>query len=162
LRIVRLIRRTFAIVTILSGLFVVGMRRKWPPVLNAVRRLSRAFKPVVLKTAGSVGASASVVRHVGRKSGRVYDTPVVAVPTSDGFAIALPYGRNTDWLKNVLARGSATLINEGSEYTVNEPSVVPIADVDAFFAAKEQRLHRQFAVPTALRVRRQLVEPEAT
>jgi deazaflavin-dependent oxidoreductase (nitroreductase family) len=160
-----LIRRSFVVVLVLAGVFVVGMRRKWPPVLNAVRRASKAFKPVVLKTAGSKGASASVVRHVGRQSGRQYETPVVAVSTPDGFAIALPYGPTTDWLKNVLAQGTATLVVDGSEYTVGDPAVVPISDVDTFFAGKEQRLHRQFAVDSALRVRRNVAEessaPEA-
>ena len=130
------------------------MRRKWPPVLNAVRRASRAFKPVVLKTAGTVGAPASVVRHTGRVSGREYETPVVAVPTVDGFAIALPYGSNTDWLKNVLAAGSATLVTEGAAHLVDQPTVVPVSQVDSYFAGKEQRLHRRFAVRDALVVRK--------
>ncbi|MFN8036406.1 MAG: nitroreductase family deazaflavin-dependent oxidoreductase [Acidimicrobiia bacterium] len=154
----RFARRSFVVVLVLGGVFVVGMRRKWPPVLDAVRRASRAFKPVVLKKAGSKGASASVVRHVGRTSGRQYETPVVAMATPDGFAIALPYGANTDWLKNVLAGGHAQLVTEGSEYTVEHPEVVPIADVDAFFAPKERRLHRQFAVESALVVRRRVAE----
>ena len=33
-----------------------------------------------------------------------------AVAIDDGFVIALPYGPNTDWLKNVLASGSATIV----------------------------------------------------
>ena len=150
----RFVRRCLILFVALAGLFVVGMRQKWPPVLNAVRRLSRVFKPVVLKTAGTAGASASVVRHVGRSSGRDYETPVVAVPTPDGYAIALPYGPNTDWLKNVLARGSATLITDGAEHAVNAPRVVPMTEVDEYFHPKEQRLHRRYAVTTALRVQR--------
>ena len=140
-----------AVILGLAALFFFGMRGKWPPVLNAVRRASRAFKPVVLKTAGSKGASASVVRHVGRVSGRDYETPVVATPTADGFAIALPYGRETDWLKNVIAGGPATLRTDGAEYVVVNPRVVPIVEVESWFAPKEQRAHRRFAVTTALR-----------
>ena len=149
----RIVRRCVLVTVALGGIFLIGMRRKWPPVLNAVRRTSRAFKPVVLRTAGTEGASASVVRHVGRRSGHEYQTPVVAVPTPDGFAIALPYGPNTDWLKNVLAQGSATLVTGGAEYKMEHPQVVPVAEVDEFFRPKEQRLHRQFCVRTALRVR---------
>ena len=68
--------------------FVVGMRRKSPLVLNPVRRAGRASKPFVLKSSGTPGGIASVVRHVGRASGRAYETPVSAVPTDDGFVIA--------------------------------------------------------------------------
>jgi len=147
------VRRLFVVLVVLSGIFVVGMRRKWPPVLNAVRRASRAYKPVVLKTAGTQGAWAGVVRHTGRRSGRPYETPVVAAATPDGFVIALPYGPNTDWLKNVLATGSATVITDGETYVVDHPEMIPIADVETYFAAKEQRSHRQFAVVQALQVR---------
>jgi hypothetical protein len=85
----------------------------------------------------------------------------VAVATPDGFAIALPYGTNTDWLKNVLAHGTATVVTDGSEHTVDDPKVVPIADVEAFFEQKEQRLHRQFAVDTAFIARRSVAEESA-
>ncbi|HET8619249.1 MAG TPA: hypothetical protein VFM27_09835, partial [Acidimicrobiales bacterium] len=44
--------------------FFLGMRFNWPPVLDAVRRTSRATKPLVLKRAGTPGGPASVVRHV--------------------------------------------------------------------------------------------------
>lgn len=142
------------LIAVLGALFFLGMRQKWPFVLNAVRIASRAFKPVVLRSAGATGASASVVHHIGRRTGRHYETPVVAVPTPDGFAIALPYGLNTDWLKNVLARASAAIVVDGHCYEVDRPEIVPTASVDSYFQAKEQRLHRQFAVTTALLVRR--------
>lgn len=143
------------IVAVLVGLavvFVAGMRRKSPRVLSAVKRVSRAMKPVVLKSAGTAGASASVLRHVGRTSGRAYETPVVAVPTGDGFAVALPYGPDTDWLKNLQAAGSATLVTGGSSYIVDEFRVVPIEDVSAHFARKEQDQHRRFNVREAVRL----------
>ena len=52
-------------------------------------------RPLAIKSAGGPGASASGVHHVGRTSGRSYSTPVGAVPTDDGFVIALPvHGRS--------------------------------------------------------------------
>ena len=154
------VRKLFAAILVLAGIFVVGMRRKWPPVLNAVRRASRAFKPVALKTAGSKGARTAVVRHIGRRSGRQYETPVVAASTPDGFVIALPYGANTDWLKNVLASGSATVVTDGSTYAVNHPEMIAITDVETYFGPKEQRQHRRFAVVDALQVRRAAMPAE--
>ena len=138
----------------LGVVFVVGMRTKSPPVLNAVRRLGRATKGFVLSSAGTAGNSVSVVHHVGRTTGRVYETPIGAVPTDDGFVIALPYGSNTDWLKNVLARGQATIVHDGTSHAVDRPELIDIADVAVTFSPNDQRAHRWFGVKDCLRVRR--------
>jgi deazaflavin-dependent oxidoreductase (nitroreductase family) len=142
-----------ALVLILGTTFVVGMRRKVPFVLNAVRRSGRAVKPLVLRRAGSAESPTSVVEHVGRTSGRRYETPVVATEIDGGYAIALPYGPNTDWLKNVVAAGETTLRRGGTVYHLREPRIVGIDVVDDRFAAKERRLHRQFGVRDALVLR---------
>jgi hypothetical protein len=63
---------------IVSVTFIVGMRRKVPFVLNAVRRSGRAMKPLILRSAGAAESPTAVVEHVGRTSGRPYETPVVA------------------------------------------------------------------------------------
>jgi hypothetical protein len=88
---VRVVVGFLLLVASIGIVFVVGMRRKSATVVNAVRRLSRATKALPLKTAGTGDAYASVVPHVGRTSGRSYETPVHAVATDGGFAIALPY-----------------------------------------------------------------------
>lgn len=95
-----------------------------------------------------------MVRHVGRASGRAYETPVSAVPTEDGFVIALPYGTNTDWLKNVLASGSATIVHEGNTFRVDRPEVVPASVATPLFSSTDQRTHRLFGVDECLLVRR--------
>ena len=57
--------------------FLVGMRTKLPLVQHAVRRFNRTFtNPRAMKKAGTPGAYASIVRHVGRTTGRPYETPV--------------------------------------------------------------------------------------
>jgi deazaflavin-dependent oxidoreductase (nitroreductase family) len=138
--------------------FMAGMRTKSPLVLNAVRRISRAMKPLAMKSAGRPGAYASVIRHVGRTTGRPYETPVGAVATDDGFVIALPYGSNTDWLKNVLASGSATIVDEGNTFRVDQPAIVATAVAAPLFPPEELRTLRLFGVDKCLRVRR--VEPD--
>ena len=143
----------FLALAVIGAIFVGGMRTKSPVVLNVVRRSGRATKPFVLKSSGTPGGIASVIRHVGRTSGRPYETPVQAVATDDGFVIALPYGPNTDWLKNVLASGSAAIVHEGSTYRVDQPAVVPMSVAASHFAPKEQRTHRMFRVEQALLVR---------
>jgi deazaflavin-dependent oxidoreductase (nitroreductase family) len=144
-----------SVVLAIGIVFFVGMRTKFPLVLNTVRRFNRAFmNPHQMKTAGTPGAYASVIRHVGRKTGRPYETPVVAFATDDGFVIALPYGSGTDWLKNVLAKGSATIVNEGETWLIDRPELVPVDVAAPYMPAKEQRELRRFAVDRCLRVHR--------
>lgn len=92
---------------------------------NALRLFTRAMRPLALRSAGREGTATSVVRHVGRRSGRTYLTPVVVARHDDSFLIALPYGERTDWLKNVLAAGSASIMANGRSYDVDRPEVTP-------------------------------------
>ncbi len=116
------------------------------------------MRPLALRSAGQEGSNTSVVRHVGRRSGRPYETPVIAVQHDDSFLIALPYGTRTDWLKNVLDKGTATIVTTGHTYQVDRPEVVPMAGATAYFRPREQRMHRQFRVNDALQVH---LRPEA-
>ena len=122
------------------------------PIQRGLRQLTKVTRPLALRSAGKQGSSTSVVRHVGRKTGRSYETPVVAVEHEGTVYIALPYGERTDWLKNVLATGSATIVSGGDRYDVDQPEVIPMAEATGFFGAKEQRLHRRFGVDTCLQV----------
>lgn len=140
---------------------LLGMRTKSPLVLHPLIWLQRAIiNPRQMRSAGTPGAYASVIRHRGRISGRPYETPVGAVVVDDGFVIALPYGSRPNWLQNVLASGSATIVSEGQTYRVDQPEIVPMQAVEAQFTAGDQRSFRWFAVDQALRVRR--AEPEGS
>jgi hypothetical protein len=79
---------------------------------------------------------------------------VWAVPTEDGFAIAIVYGSGTDWLKNVLASGAAAVVHQGETYPVDQPEIVPMERARAYFPARLQRTHRLVGVNRCLRVRR--------
>lgn len=134
--------------------FRIGMPRKTPWVLNAVRRFARGIgNPFQLRSAGTPGSYASVIRHRGRVSGRTYETPVAARLTEDGFVIATVYGPNTDWLKNVLADGCATIVHEGETLEVDRPELVPTDAVERYFGDKELRNLRRFSVTRCVRVR---------
>jgi deazaflavin-dependent oxidoreductase (nitroreductase family) len=133
--------------------FLIGMRTKSPTVQRSVRKVNKAFwNPRSLKTAGTPGAYASVVHHVGRSSGTSYETPVVPVRTDDGFVVTLPYGTQADWVRNVLDAGTATITHEGETYQVDHPEVVPTADVDEYFDCSERRTQRAFKVDQCLRL----------
>jgi deazaflavin-dependent oxidoreductase (nitroreductase family) len=136
-------------------LILVGWRRNSPLVLKPMIRLQRAFiNPRQLQSAGTPGAYAGVIRHRGRTSGRPYETPVGVVADDDGFVIALVYGTRTNWLQNVLASGSATIVHEGRTWHVNRPEVVPMRTVASLFTPGDQQGFRLLRVDRALRVRR--------
>lgn len=133
---------------------LAAMRTKNPLALGAVRRFNRAFfNPMQMRSAGTPGAYAAIVRHRGRSSGRIYETPVRVGPTDGTFAIALPYGTEADWLRNVLASGSAEIVYEGHTYHVERPEVVPLETAADAFPADDLRALRVFGVDECLRVR---------
>ncbi|MDH3707650.1 MAG: nitroreductase family deazaflavin-dependent oxidoreductase [Acidimicrobiia bacterium] len=154
-----MMRRLFGVVVLgvaaLGAAFVFGMRRKSPAVLGAVRTINReVFNPRQMKEAGQPGSWASVIRHRGRRTGHEYETPVVAIEDGDGFVVALPYGDQSDWLKNVLHSGIAGLVHDGETHPVDKPEVVPISEVDHLFSESDQQAHRIFGVVEALRLHR--------
>ena len=127
--------------------FTLSFRTKFRPVQNAIRRLNRGFtNPRVLRNAGTPGASASVVHHVGRVSGTEYQTPVVVVPAEPGLVIALPYGPRVDWVRNVFASSEARIQHEGAPIRAVQPRLASLAEVNHLFPTKEQRMHRLYGV----------------
>ena len=154
-----LVGALFLGVVAIALVYVLGMRAKSPLVLSPLIRLQRAIiNPKQMRSAGTPGAYASVIRHRGRTSGRQYETPVGVVAADDGFLIALVYGSRTQWLQNVLASGSATIVHEGQTYEVDQPEIIPMQAVEAQFTAGDQQGFRLLRVDQALRVRR--LEPE--
>jgi len=65
-----------------------------------------------------------ILTHVGRKSGKVYRTPVNVFRASNGFIIALTYTSQSEWVKNVLAAGGCELKNRGNKYQLSARKVV--------------------------------------
>lgn len=142
-------------IVLLLAVFVIGMRWKLPPVLNAIRRFNRSVtNPRVLRTAGTAGEQTSVIQHVGRKSGMTYQTPVDFVPTRTGFLVALPYGTQADWVRNVLAAGSATVVTDGERFEVDGPTIVATADVADVIPSRTLLTLKLFSVDKCLHLER--------
>lgn len=87
------------------------------PVPRAFRRVAAFLNPAVRPLARRMPPLATL-RHQGRKSGRTYETPVMAFPTGSGWLIALAYGADVQWLRNVEHTGRATLSRRGERYQV--------------------------------------------
>jgi deazaflavin-dependent oxidoreductase (nitroreductase family) len=65
-----------------------------------------------------------ILTHVGRKSGKVYYTPVNVFRAPNGFIIALTYSSQSEWVKNVLAAGACELKTRGKKCQLSAPHVV--------------------------------------
>jgi hypothetical protein len=79
----------FSLSSAIAIVYVFGVGSKNRTVRDAARRFHRAVgNPLQMRSAGTPGTYASVIRHRGRTTGRAYENPVWAVPTEDGFLIA--------------------------------------------------------------------------
>lgn len=65
-----------------------------------------------------------VLTHVGRSSGSVYHTPLDAHAVAGGYIFIMNYGSESDWVKNILAAGTAILTIDGDEVELTNPRVV--------------------------------------
>ena len=138
-----------------AAAFVVGMRRKSPLVTGTVIALTKRFiNPGALRTAGQSGTTTGVVHHRGRTSGTAYATPVDIVPAGDAFLIALPYGTRAQWVRNVLAAGSAELTVAGVTWRADRPELVPTDQVRDAFPRSDQLGFRLLGTDRCLRLRR--------
>lgn len=143
------------VAVVVLALQLASLRTGWEPGVSAIRRFNRRFmNRRQMKTAGQPGAYAAVIRHVGRNTGTPYETPVGVVDTDQGPAIALPYGTSPDWLKNVLAAGSAELVHEGRTLQVDNPELVAASEVNAHTSAGDRFLQRLYGVDLALRLQK--------
>jgi deazaflavin-dependent oxidoreductase (nitroreductase family) len=72
-----------------------------------------------------------VVVHTGRKTHRHFRTPVNVFPRSGGYVIALTYGPDSDWVRNVLAGGGCTLETRGRTVRLTRPRLYHDEDLHA-------------------------------
>ena len=113
------------IAAVLSILLIIGapvllirFRKRWVAAFNqrVTNRITRHF-------AGRLPGF-GILAHQGRKSGRIYHTPINVFKTRDGFLIALTYGSDAEWVKNVLAARGAQLETQGRHYDLSAPEIV--------------------------------------
>ncbi|GHE87234.1 nitroreductase [Amycolatopsis deserti] len=66
----------------------------------------------------------ATIVHRGRKSGKTYRTPVSVFRADGGFVLALTYGPDTDWVRNVLAAGGCEIETRGQVVKTTRPRLV--------------------------------------
>jgi deazaflavin-dependent oxidoreductase (nitroreductase family) len=94
------------------------------PIPKIVGRLNRVGLNRMTRRIAPRVPGFGVVVHRGRRSGRIYETPVNVFASASGVRIALIYGADTDWVKNVVAAGGCRLRTRGRELTLTAPHLV--------------------------------------
>ena len=94
------------------------------PLPKTLARFNRRVTNRVLgRFAGHVPGFA-IVTHTGRRSARTYRTPVNLFRSGDTYVIALTYGADAQWVRNVEAAGGCELETRGARIRLVEPRIV--------------------------------------
>ena len=106
------------LVLLLAPILLIRFRKRWVAAFNlaVTNRITSRFAARL--------PGFGILAHVGRKSGKVYRTPVNVFRAPEGFLIALTYGRESEWVKNVLAAGGCKLETRGVQYQLSSPTIV--------------------------------------
>jgi deazaflavin-dependent oxidoreductase (nitroreductase family) len=64
-----------------------------------------------------------ILGYRGRKSGVAYRTPMNVFRHGDTYVLALTYGSDVQWVKNVMAAGGCELTTRGRTIRLVEPSL---------------------------------------
>ncbi len=127
-----------------------------PRSRHPIRGLSRLVNPIVLRFAGTrIMPLYGVLRHRGRRSGTIFQTPVVVRPTGDGFIVPMPWGETTDWYRNVRAAGACVVRWKGRDYPLAQPELLDLRTAGASFDGLQRGAMQRFGITQALRLRHQ-------
>ena len=114
-----------------------------PVVKIVMRPMTKMLNPLIVKLAGlSALRHGRTIRHVGRRSGRTYTTPVSARRTGDMIVIALTFGNQSDWSRNVRSAGGASVRIEGEDYDVTRPQFMSLQEAKPLMQATFSPVNR--------------------
>jgi deazaflavin-dependent oxidoreductase (nitroreductase family) len=126
-----------------------------PQARNVVRFLARFINPLTLLIAGRRWMPVlGVLRHRGRKSGRIYATPLGMRPLGDSFVMPLTFSSNAAWYLNVEASGSCSVTYKGRDFTLIDPEVIDYQAAAPAFPRYELLQFRLIGINEYLRMRR--------
>lgn len=99
------------------------------PLPKRLARVNRSVTNRITRLIAGRIPPLAIVHHVGRKSGKLYATPIMVFKRPSGFVIAMTYGTDTEWSKNVLAAGGCTIEYRRKLLPVTNPRLTTISDV---------------------------------
>ena len=103
---------------LLAPILLIRFRKRWVAAFNVA-----VTNRITIRFAARLPGF-GILTHVGRKSGKLYRTPVNVFRVPEGFLIALTYGQESEWVKNVLAAGGCQLESRRLLYQLSAPTIV--------------------------------------
>lgn len=127
----------------------------WPAPFQSLIRTSNKYllNPLMLRVAGQSYWYASVIHHIGRQSGKMYSTPIVADRVGGDIIVPLPYGTQVDWVRNVMTAGDATIVNKGKTYRVVSPEILDSTQALPLLPRERRRTFERVSIGHFLRMR---------
>ncbi len=101
----------------------------------------------------------AVIRHVGRRSGKAYETTIMVWHKGEGFVIALTYGPKVDWYRNILAAEGGTLRWHGRVYIIGKPEPIDAKTALTAFPAFFRMILRRTGTHEFVWVKASVPEP---
>jgi deazaflavin-dependent oxidoreductase (nitroreductase family) len=93
------------------------------PLPHAIGRANKRLLNPVVRLIAPRFPGLAVVDHRGRRSGTPYHTPVILFRSGSEMVIALTYGSQVDWVRNLLASEGGTVRSRGSTVRVGTPVI---------------------------------------
>ena len=129
-----------------------------------MRPLTRVLNPLVGLLAGRPHfRMAAQIRHVGRRSGRLYVTPAGARRSGQMIVIPLTFGNQSDWARNVRTAGGCSVRLGGRDYQATQPEFVPASDagplVRSAFGPLERASFKMLGIRQFMTLRIMSAEP---
>jgi deazaflavin-dependent oxidoreductase (nitroreductase family) len=93
------------------------------PLSRRVAHFNRRVTNRLMRHVASWAPGFAIVTHVGRTSGRTYRTPVNVFRDDGRYVFALTYGRQSDWVLNVLATGGCEIETRRKKLRLEDPVV---------------------------------------
>lgn len=81
--------------------------------------LKHTLNPLTRRMARTNVGPFAIVQHVGRRSGKHYETPIILGVAENSFVVELTYGPDVDWYKNVQAAGGCAILWHGRVYQID-------------------------------------------
>jgi deazaflavin-dependent oxidoreductase (nitroreductase family) len=99
-------------------------------VPRAVAKFNRRITNPLAVRFGGWAPLNGTLEHVGRKSGKTYQTPLNIFETADGFVVPVGYGLESHWVQNALAGGPLKVHKAGRTVQVVNARIVSKVDAE--------------------------------